>query len=100
VLRRDSFEGLGCALLRTIDGAQDAVIVRRTFAVMAGGFTGGGAFADQQALELAARLLPDLQLATHVGWTLLVVGALVALSQYFRSQLAQKLFTAGDPAPP
>jgi hypothetical protein len=33
-----------------------------------------------------------------VGWTLAVASAFLVLSQYFRSQQARKLFTAGDPA--
>lgn len=102
VLRLASIAALGCALLRTVDGAQDAVIFRRTTTALAAGLTADSTatMPDPEAAMLVARVLPDLEVAARVSWTLLVVGALVAISQYFRSQLARKLFTAGDPAPP
>jgi len=97
VLRLASFAALGCALLRTVDGAQDAVIFRRMIAAVGQGLADGPA--DPEMARLVASSLP-VQVAIHMGWTLLVAGAFVVVSQYFRSTLARKLFTAGDPAPP
>jgi hypothetical protein len=100
VLRLASFAALVCALLRTIDGAQDAVIFRRIAAALAEGLSPAlsPAMADPETARLVTRLWPDLQMVVHVGLTALVAGAFAVLSQYFRSQRAQKLFTAGDPA--
>jgi hypothetical protein len=99
MLRLASFAALGCALLRTIDGAQDAVIFRRIYAVLAEGLSPDifPAMTDPQKAQLLA-LWPDVQLMVHVGLTAVVAGAFAVLSQYFRSQRAQKLFTSGDPA--
>lgn len=96
VLRLASFAALGCALLRTIDGAQDAVIFRRYASALAQALSQGStpAVLDPEVAKLTA----NLQMAVHVGLTALVAGAFLALSQYFRSQRAQKLFTTGDPA--
>jgi hypothetical protein len=100
MLRLASFAALGCALLRTIEGAQDAVIFRRIYSALAEGLSPdlSPAMADPETAQLVARLWPDVQLMVHVGLTAVVAGAFVVLSQYFRSQRAQKLFTSGDPA--
>lgn len=96
MLRLASFAALGCALLRVVDGAQDAVIFRRYTSALAVALSSGNtpAFIDPQVAQLQA----DLQVAVHVVWTLAVASAFLVLSQYFRSQQARKLFTAGDPA--
>lgn len=102
VLRLTSFTALGCALLRTIDGAQQAVVFRRIATALAQGLASGAVPVpgDPETVKMMTRVLPDLEVAVRVAWTLVVAGTFVALSQYFRSQLAQKLFTTGDPTPP
>ncbi|HYV47145.1 MAG TPA: hypothetical protein VFA20_19940 [Myxococcaceae bacterium] len=96
MLRLASFAALGCALLRVVDGAQDAVIFRRFASALAVAMSSGStpALPDPDV----ARLATDLQVALHMGWTLVVASAFLILSQYFRSPKARKLFTAGDPA--
>jgi hypothetical protein len=94
MLRLASFAALGCALLRVVDGAQDAVIFRRFASALATALASANALPDPEV----ARLATNLQVALHVGWTLAVASAFLVLSQYFRSQQARKLFTAGDPA--
>jgi len=100
VLKLTSFAALACGLLRTIEGAQQAVIVRRIAFVLAAGVgQGSEAIPDPEVARAFARLLPDLEVAAHVAWTLLIAGTFVTLSQYFRSPRARELFTAGDPSP-
>jgi len=60
---------------------------------------GSEALPDPEVARAFARLLPGLEMAAHVVWTLVVAGTFVALSQYFRSSRARELFTAGDPPP-
>ena len=96
MLKMTSFAALGCALLRVVDGAQDAVIFRRFVSTLAVALSSGNtpAIIDPQLAQMQA----DFQLVLQMGWTLAVASAFLVLSQYFRSQQARKLFTAGDPA--
>lgn len=96
MLRLASFAALGCALLRVIDGAQDAVIFRRFASALAQALSQGSTpvVTDPEIARLAA----DFQVAVRVGWTLAVASAFLVLSQYFRSPRAQKLFAAGESA--
>jgi hypothetical protein len=91
MLKLASFAALGCSLLRVVDGALDAVVFRRFTSEMAQALS---SVIDPQL----ARLQADIQMAVQMGWTLAVATAFLVLSRYFRSQQAQKLFTAGDPA--
>jgi hypothetical protein len=78
----------GTAVLRTLDGAQELVIVRRA------------AEASSRALErlgvpeaaAAGELTRGLVTLVSVGWTALVVGLLVGLGAYFRSPSVQTSF--------
>jgi hypothetical protein len=96
ILKVASSAALASALLRVVDGAQDAVIFRRFSSALAVAISTGTtpAVTDPEVARIAA----DLQVALHVTWTLAVASAFLVLSQYFRSQSARKLFTAGDPA--
>jgi hypothetical protein len=95
LLKLASFAALGCALLRVVDGAQDAVIFRRYVQALANALSAGS---TPEVLPAVAQFQANFQVAIRMGWALAVASAFLVLSQYFRSPLARKLFTAGDPA--
>jgi hypothetical protein len=101
VLRVVSVVLLGCALLRTVDGAQQAVMARRMGAALATEIVKEPPQGmEPEVARSMGPMMPALAVGAYVAWTLLIAGCFAALAQYFRSQRAQKVFTVGDPAGP
>lgn len=81
---------LWCAVLRTIEGAEDAVLYRRYALALAEGFIQ----ADRAAAEVADAFRSIMGLVgvlTACALTAVMVGGFVLLRQYFRSARVQKL---------
>jgi hypothetical protein len=89
---RLAWAATGAAVLRTLDGAQELVIVRRA------------AEASARALEklnvpdaaAAGELSRVLVSAVSVGWTAVVVGLLLTLGAYFRSPVVKASYFVPD----
>lgn len=73
---------LAAAVLRSIDGAENLVLVRTTFDEMGKAFVREG-LADAEAMTSMLRLFGSLGSG---AWTLLMVGGFVTLGNYFRSE--------------
>jgi hypothetical protein len=87
---------LATAALRTIDGAQWAVVVRRMSGVMAEAMVTLPEFKDPAAAEQVKALAPTLLFFTTALQTAVVAGAFVLLGQYFRSQRVRDAVLAVD----
>lgn len=90
---------IAAALIRSIDGAESAVIARRM------GLAVGKAMVEMPSLanmkpEDVERMVPSLMTGFSVVQTLLAAGAFAAASQYFRSQRVRKVLAAADQQPP
>ena len=72
---------LASAVLRTLDGAQQLVIVRRAAEANGRALVVSGV-ADAEALGAVTRALVSI---VSVGWTALIVAVFVVLGTYFRS---------------
>ena len=70
------------AVLRTMDGAQQLVIVRRAAEASGKALIDSGA-TDAQAIAALTRTLGSL---VSIGWTVLMVGLFLAIASYFRSR--------------
>ncbi len=85
------------ALLRTIDGAQDLVIARRSAEAMERALRAANVPDEYVSAGHATTLLS----AVSVGWTFAVVGVFVLLGTYFRSAAVRSLLEArGEEADP
>jgi hypothetical protein len=85
---------LAAALLRTIDGAQGAVVARRMGPVIIDALKTLPEFQGPAAapLEAMAWLLP----ATTIGFTALIAGAFALLGQYFQSERVRQAISLRD----
>lgn len=85
---------IAAALLRTIDGAQNAVVARRTGPVIAEALKTLPEFQGPTAapLEIMAWLLP----ATTIGLTALIAGTFAVLGQYFQSERVRQAISLSD----
>jgi hypothetical protein len=94
MLKVGSATALACAVLRTVDGAQQAVVARRVMAaatrVMASSEEIATQAQDPRVVELASRALGGLGIALSIGLTVLVAGGFAALAQYLRSDLGRR----------
>ena len=87
---------LAAGILRTIDGAQLAVVAKRQ------GIALGNAFKSLPAASDAARLaplFPKLSLIAAVLQTLVVAGAFLLVSQFFRSERVKQIVAFRDSHP-
>lgn len=96
MLKLGSAAAVACAVLRTVDGAQQAVVARRVMAVasqvMATSEEMAAQTQDPVAVELASRALGGLGIALSVMLTVVVAGTFAALGQYFRSDVGRRSF--------
>jgi hypothetical protein len=85
---------LAAALLRTIDGAQGAVVARRMGPIIADALKTLPEFQGPTAapLEVVAWMLP----ATTMGFTALIAGAFAVLGQYFQSERVRQAIHLRD----
>lgn len=79
--KRLGVAALASAVLRTLDGAQQLVIVRRAAEANGRALVVSGV-ADAEALGAVTRALVSI---VSVGWTALIVAVFVVLGTYFRS---------------
>lgn len=79
------------ALLRTIEGAQWAVVMRRVAGEMGKAFVTFSGNREQLPEEQVRHLIPPLALGAAIFQTLLVVGTFVLFSHYFRSARVQQM---------
>ncbi len=87
---------LTAAALRTIDGAQWAVVVRRMSGIMAEAMVTLPEFRDPLAAEQVKTLAPTLLFFTTALQTAVVAGTFVLLGQYFRSERVREAVLAVD----
>lgn len=85
-------------VLRTIDGAQQASITRKVGAALADFHPAASAAMDKEVVAFFQRYMPTVFLAFSIGWTVLMAGSFVVLSQYLGSQRVRQLFAAEQPA--
>ncbi len=91
-----SVSAILAALLRTIDGAQWAVVARRIGPVMADHLSTLPAFQNPQAAAQLKAMLPGLAAAFAMGMTALIAGTFALIGQYFRSESVRQAITAQD----
>ncbi len=84
------------AILRTLDGAQWMVVVRRASAVMAEAMSALPEFQEAATPEQLKSTVSFLLSAATVAQTAFVAGAFVLLGQYFRSESVRQAVTAQD----
>ncbi len=89
---------IAAALLRTVDGAQWAVVARRMGLAMAKVGVGAPAWSGVSREE-AERMFPSAAIGIAIVQTVLVAGAFALLSQYFRSQKVKLLLALADKPP-
>ncbi|MGZ3459609.1 MAG: hypothetical protein ACXU86_14035, partial [Archangium sp.] len=82
------------ALLRTIDGAQDAVVARRVGPLLAEAMKSLPEFRGVDAAHL--QLLPWLISASTMALTAFVAGTFALLGQYFRSEHVRQAISTQD----
>lgn len=87
------------AVLRTIDGAQLAVVSRRMGAAMVDGVKHLPAYQDPETAQFVSSALPWFAVALSVVGTVLVAGTFALLGQYFRSESVRGVIVAHDPPP-
>jgi hypothetical protein len=87
------------AALRTIDGAQWAVVVRRTAQAMAEAMSTLPEFKDPALSAQLQSTLPSILLVGTGFHTLLIAGTFALLGQYFHSERVRQAITARDPSP-
>lgn len=91
-----SLSAILAALLRTIDGAQWAVVARRIGPVMADHLSTLPAFQNPQAAAQLKAMLPGIASAFAMGMTALIAGTFALLGQYFRSESVRQAISAQD----
>ena len=90
---------LTAGVLRVVDGAQSAVLLKREGLVLSRALASlSGASDLATTLQQAAKGVPALMWAQAIVPTALVAGSFVAVSQYFRSERVRKIvaFRDGD----
>jgi len=92
-----SAAAIATAVLRTVDGAQWAVVARRMGEAMARGLTLQPPVRTAEELAQVKEALPGIMLGGTGLWTFLIVGLFMGLSQYFRSAHVRALL--GSPPP-
>lgn len=91
------FSSISAALLRTVDGAQSAVVARRV-GVALGKVGADLASLPEVSAEDVRRMFPSAAIGIAVLQTVLVAGTFALLWQYFRSQKVRQLLAfAGKP---
>jgi hypothetical protein len=91
-----SLSAILAALLRTIDGAQWAVVARRIGPIMADHLSTLPAFQNPQAAAQLKAMLPGIASAFAMGMTALIAGTFALLGQYFRSDSVRQAISAQD----
>jgi len=87
------------AVLRTIDGAQLAVVSRRMGTVLAESLGKLPENQDPVAAEVVSTVAPWFAVGFSVLGTVLVAGTFALLGQYFRSESVRSAVAAHDPPP-
>ncbi len=85
---------ISAALLRTIDGAQGAVVAKRMGPFMVEAMKSLPDFQGPAAANL--QVMPWLVMASSVGLTAFVAGTFALLGQYFRSERVRQAISAQD----
>ncbi|QSQ24546.1 hypothetical protein JY651_06235 [Pyxidicoccus parkwayensis] len=86
------------AVLRTIDGAQLAVVARRMGIAMAEGLRHLPAYQDDVGTQVASSV-PSVAVFASVLGTAIIAGTFALLGQYFRSDSVRDAVLARDPEP-
>ncbi|WP_240360776.1 hypothetical protein [Pyxidicoccus caerfyrddinensis] len=86
------------AVLRTIDGAQFAVVSRRMGTALAQSMKNLPAYQDPVAADMVSTLAPWFAVGLSVLGTALVAGTFALLGQYFRSDSVRDAVLAREPA--
>jgi hypothetical protein len=84
------------ALLRTIDGAQEAVVARRLWLALADILLTLPEFETAPHTAELKASLPGIALVLSVGMTAVIAGTFALLGQYFRSQHVREAVLAQD----
>jgi hypothetical protein len=84
------------ALLRTIDGAQEAVVAKRLGLALADILLTLPEFQSSPHASSLKATLPGLALAITVGLTAVIAGTFAVLGQYFRSERVREAVLAQD----
>jgi hypothetical protein len=84
------------AVLRTIDGAQSAVVARRMGQTLVESLNTLPMGKDPLTLEMLRDLLPWFGLGLSVVGTALVAGTFALVGQYFRSEAVREAISAQD----
>jgi hypothetical protein len=87
---------IASALLRTIDGAQWAVVARRMGVAMAEVMSTLPEFKEPELAAQVKALVPWLMSATSMAHTALIAGTFALLGQYFRSERVRQVISAQD----
>jgi hypothetical protein len=87
------------AVLRTVDGAESAVAIKRFWQALGQALLSLPKVEEAKLFLKAAPLLPRVGLGIAVGHTILVAGAFGLVSQYFRSERVKKIVEFRDTHP-
>lgn len=87
---------LAAAVLRTIDGAQAALVARRMASALVEVLQKNGDFGQLASIERAPAVISTVYLTVAVAPTALVAGAFVVLSTYFHSERVKQIVAFGD----
>lgn len=87
---------IATALLRTIDGAQEAVVARRLGLALADILLTLPEFQGSPHASDLRATLPGLALVITVGMTAVIAGTFAVLGQYFRSERVREAVLAQD----
>jgi hypothetical protein len=91
---------LAAGILRTIDGAQSAVLAQRQWANVNQAILSIPESNDQiRDWRMVGPALTQMGLVFSVGWTILIAGAFILASQYFRSETVKKIVQFRDTHP-
>ncbi|MCP3057546.1 hypothetical protein LXT21_02015 [Myxococcus sp. K38C18041901] len=84
------------AVLRTIDGAQWAVVARRVGVTLAQTLAQRPEYQDPSAAEAVTTVAPWLALGMTVAGTTLIAGTFAVLGQFFRSESVRQALVTQD----
>jgi hypothetical protein len=87
------------AVLRTVDGAESAVAFKRYAQALGQAFLSLPKVEEAKPYFMLAPLLPRMGVGIAVGQTILVAGAFLLVSQYFRSERVKKIVEFRDSHP-
>jgi hypothetical protein len=87
---------LATAILRTVDGAQNAVIYRNAFGSVADAFVKAAVPAGTPAPQDMASLIGPMAAGGVMVWTLVLVGVFLFTAQHFRSQKVKEFVARSD----